>query len=309
MTIREGNGQQARPFLKWAGGKGQLLPQIESYLPTGIRHGEIKRYIEPFVGSGALFFHIAQSYPVEEFVLSDLNPDLILTYRVVQRDVEALIHTLEQFTKEFLALDEKDRKRYYYHIRDRFNNNRAGLDRDHYSQEWVHRAAEVIFLNKTGYNGLYRLNSKGEFNVPMGRYKMPRILDVHNLRAASRVLQHAWFQHGDFESIEQWVDPQTLVYFDPPYRPISSTAHFRSYSAARFDDCQQLRLAGFYRRLDSLGVKLMLSNSDPQNVDPGDDFFQQAYAGFRIERVNARRHINSVSSRRGMIFELLILNY
>jgi DNA adenine methylase len=143
----------------------------------------------------------------------------------------------------------------------------------------------------------------------MGRYKLPRILDAQNLRAASRLLQHACFQHGDFEFIERWVDPQTLVYFDPPYRPISPTAHFRSYSLARFDDHEQLRLANFYRRLDSLGAKLMLSNSDPQNIDPNDDFFQQAYAGFRIERLQARRNINSVPDRRGTVTELLILNY
>lgn len=299
----------ARPFLKWAGGKGQLLSQLETYLPASLRLGEIKRYIEPFVGSGALFFWIAQNYPVEEFVLSDLNPDLILTYRVVQRDVEALINSLQVLANEFLALDEEGRQRYYYHVRDKFNKNRFGLDYERYSQNWVIRAAEIIFLNRTGYNGLYRLNSRGEFNVPMGRYKNPRILDAQNLRAASRLLQHACFRHGDFESIERWVDDKTLVYFDPPYRPISSTAHFRSYAMARFDDHQQLRLANFFRRLDSMGARLMLSNSDPQNIDPTDNFFQQAYAGFRIERVNARRNINSVSERRGSISELLVLNY
>ncbi len=299
----------AKPFLKWAGGKGQLLSQLETYLPADLRLGEIKRYIEPFVGSGALFFRIAQNYPVEEFVLSDLNPDLILTYRVVQRDVEALINTLQVYAHEFLVLDEEGRRRYYYQVRDRFNKNRFGLDYERYSQHWVIRAAEIIFLNRTGYNGLYRLNSRGEFNVPMGRYKIPRILDAQNLRAASRLLQHAFFHYGDFETIERWVDIKTLVYFDPPYRPISSTAHFRSYAMAPFDDHQQLRLANFYRRLDSIGAKLMLSNSDPQNVDPNDNFFQQAYAGFRIERVNARRNINSVSERRGSISELLILNY
>lgn len=301
--------QKARPFLKWAGGKGQLLSQIDSHLPAEIRLGKIKRYVEPFTGSGALFFHIAQTYPIEEFILADLNSDLILTYQVVQKDVEALIGTLEGYARDYLALDESGRERFYYRIRDRFNRERFELDYGRYSQGWIRRAAEVIFLNKTGYNGLFRTNSKGEFNVPIGRYKSPRILDAQNLRAASRLLEKARFQFGDFESIEAWVDPQTLVYFDPPYRPISSTAHFRSYSMARFDDPQQLRLAEFYRRLDSRGVRLMLSNSDPQSIDPEDDFFEQAYAGFRILRVYARRNINSVSSRRGSVSELLILNY
>lgn len=304
-----GYGHKARPFLKWAGGKGQLLSQIESHLPTEIRQGKIKRYIEPFTGSGALFFHIAQTYPIEAFVLADLNPDLILTYQVVQRDVMALIGTLEELARDFLALDKKGRECFYYRIRDRFNRDRFKLDYRRYSQRWIRRAAEIIFLNKTGYNGLFRLNSRGEFNVPMGRYKSPPILDAQNLRAASRLLQKVCFQAGDFEFIERWVDPQTLVYFDPPYRPISPTAHFRSYSAAQFDDHQQLRLAQFYRRLDSRGARLMLSNSDPQSIDPDDDFFQQAYAGFRIVRVYARRNINSVSSGRGSISELLILNY
>jgi DNA adenine methylase len=167
----------------------------------------------------------------------------------------------------------------------------------------------MLFMNRTGYNGLFRVNSQGEFNVPFGRYKNPRLLDAGNLRRVAALLQDVIIQQGDFEEIEPFVDRKTLVYFDPPYRPLSPTAHFTSYSAQIFDDQQQLRLADFFRRLDAKGSKLMLSNSDPHNVDPEDDFFERAYRGFRIERLQARRNINRNAGKRGKISELLILNY
>jgi DNA adenine methylase len=167
----------------------------------------------------------------------------------------------------------------------------------------------MLFLNRTGYNGLFRLNSKGEFNVPCGLYNNPRILDAENLRNVSRLLNQVSIQYGDFEEVGGFVDEKTLVYFDPPYRPLSDTAHFTAYSKDLFDDRQQLRLAEFYRRLDTKGGKLMLSNSDPRNVDEDDDFFEQAYNGYRIERLKAKRNINRDPEKRGPISELLILNY
>lgn len=299
----------ARPFLKWAGGKGQLLDQLRSHLPPELIRGALSRYVEPFVGSGALFFNVCQSYPVQEYLIADLNADLILVYQVVKHDVEGLIAELAEIDVHYMGLDKDQRKDYYYQVRSLFNQQRKDFQFDDYSRDWVERAAMMIFLNRTGYNGLYRVNSKGEFNVPAGRYKQPRILDADNLRAVSNLLDKVSICYCDFEDVIDFIDQETFVYFDPPYRPISSTAHFTSYSKTTFDDHHQLRLADFYRQLDAKGGKLMLSNSDPHNIDPDDDFFEQAYAGFRIERVTANRNINRDPQKRGPVSELIIMNY
>jgi DNA adenine methylase len=300
---------RARPFLKWAGGKGQLLEQLQSHFPPGLKSGALSRYVEPFVGSGALFFRVFQSYPVQECLIADVNPELILVYQTVKHDVEGLIDKLAAIETHYQALEAAQRHEYYYQIRALFNDQRNNIQYKDYHPGWAQRAAYMIFLNRTGYNGLFRVNSKGEFNVPVGRYANPRILDAQNLRAVSSLLSKASIQYCDFEAVADFVDHMTLAYFDPPYRPLSSTAHFTSYSKTAFDDHQQLRLAAFYRRLDAKGGKLMLSNSDPHNTDPKDDFFEQAYAGFRIERLTAKRNINRDPKKRGPVSELLIMNY
>jgi DNA adenine methylase len=286
-----------------------LLAQFESYFPVDLKNGTILRYVEPFIGSGAVFFMVAHSFPSLELVISDINPELILAYRTLQCQVDGLIETLQGLQARYLRLSEAARKDFYYQLRAEYNARRSQIDYDTYQAAWIERTAQLIFLNRTGYNGLFRMNSRGAFNVPFGRYKNPRLLDSANLRAVARLLQNVHIQFGDFESIARFVDQETLVYFDPPYRPISATAHFTAYSRDVFDDAQQLRLATFYRTLDARGAKLMLSNSDPRNLDPGDDFFEGAYAGYRIERVQASRNINRLASRRGPIAELLILNY
>jgi DNA adenine methylase len=306
--IRSGK-REAGPFLKWAGGKRQLLGKYLTLFPVGLRRGQIHRYVEPFIGSGALFFHIAQNFHLQVRVLSDINPELILVYRTVQTAVEALVETLADIQSHYFTLGEKERRDYYYEARDRYNKQRETIDYDHISQLWVDRSALFLFLNRTCYNGLFRLNSHGEFNVPFGRYKKPRLLDAHNLHAVSQLLQDVHIQFGDFESIESWIGSDTFVYFDPPYRPISDTARFTSYSIGGFSDQEQLRLANFYRRLDARGAKLMLSNSDPRNDEIQDDFFERAYAGFRIERLQANRNISSKADKRGPVSEILILNY
>ena len=299
----------ARPFLKWAGGKRQLLDQLQSHFPPELKSGALTRYVEPFVGSGALFFKVCQSYPVQECLIADVNPELILVYQTVKHDVEGLIEKLAEIDTHYQGLDDAQRHDYYYHVRTSFNDQQKTMHYQDYQPGWAQRAAYMIFLNRTGYNGLFRVNSKGEFNVPVGRYSKPRILDANNLRAASSLLSKVSIQCCDFDSVEDFVDSETMVYFDPPYRPLSSTAHFTSYSKNTFDDQEQLRLAAFYRRLDAKGGKLMLSNSDPHNTNPEDDFFEQAYAGFRIERVTAKRNINRDPNKRGPVSELLIMNY
>jgi len=309
-SVHTGSGtQHPRPFLKWAGGKRQLLDQIDRFLPLELIHGQIRCYVEPFIGSGAVFFHLLEQYPVERCLLSDINPELILVYRTVQSAIDELIEQLAAIEKDYLSREERERREYYYAARDRFNRQRDSIDFEHFSQAWVERSALLLFLNRTGYNGLFRINSRGEFNVPFGRYPNPHLPDPANLSAVSRQLQGVQIHYGDFEDVDPWVGADTFVYFDPPYRPISGTARFTSYSQIAFTDSEQLRLAGFYRRMDARGARLMMSNSDPRNVDPSDDFFERAYAGYRIERLHARRNINSAASKRGPITELLILNY
>lgn len=299
----------AQPFLKWAGGKRQLLPAIDAQLPAALKNGRCRKYAEPFAGSGAVFLHVVQQYAVEQVFLADINPELILAYQTLQRDVEPVIARLAALQDAYLPLERPQRKTFYYDQRERFNAARPQIDFRNYGPAWIERTARLIFLNRTCYNGLFRVNASGAFNVPHGRYERPKICAAANLRAVARLLQPVRIAHGPFTACDAFVDADTFVYFDPPYRPLSATASFTSYSRHEFGDAEQLALADFYRTLDARGARLMLSNSDPKNVDPDDDFFEAAYAGFRIERVAARRRINSKASKRGPINELLIMNY
>ena len=300
----------ARPFLKWAGGKTQLLAQLRALYPPELAAGELTTYVEPFTGGGAVFFDVARRYPIAHAFLYDANPELILIYRVVQQQVEALIAALARYADAYLSLGQEERPDYYYQVREQLNRQLPEIDFERFSDAWIDRAAMHLFLNKTCYNGLFRLNSKGGFNTPHGRYKNPRILDADNLRAASRILQIAEIRRGDFESCAEVVDDRAFVYFDPPYRPISKTAHFTAYSKYGFDDDDQRRLARFFARLhQTTGAKLMLSNSDPTNEDPDDLFFDELYQNFHRHRVSAQRNINSKAAKRGPIRELVITNY
>ena len=286
----------AKPFLKWAGGKGQLLTEIERRLPQGLKTGEIDTYIEPFVGGGAVFFHLAQTYEnIKRFYLFDINNDLVNCYNAVKNSAKSLIDELEKLESEFLSLANSARKDIYYRIRDQFNSDRS--------------PAKLIFLNKTCYNGLYRVNRKGDFNVPFGDYKKPAICDTENLENVSQVLQRAEIVCADFEKSDKYIDDKTFVYFDPPYRPLSPTASFTSYSKDDFNEDEQVRLARFCRHIDSKGAKFLLSNSDPKNEDPTDSFFEDQYKGFSIDTVKAARPINCKAAGRGQINELLITNY
>lgn len=302
----------AAPFLKWAGGKSQLLRKMESFFPEELKRGRIVRYVEPFVGGGAVFFYIAQKYRVEELVIADVNPELILAYRTVRADVASLIDILSVMERDYLSLGEDERSEYFYDVRSRFNEDLPKIDFSaslKSSPDWIVRTAQLIFLNRTCFNGLFRVNSQGEFNVPFGNYKNPTICNRERLESASHLLQSAHIHLGDFEGTAEFADENSFVYLDPPYRPISSTASFTSYQRDTFDDSEQLRLASFYEKMSKAGAKLMLSNSDPKNEDPEDDFFERAYRGYRIERVKAKRNINCDGDGRGPVNELLILNY
>ncbi|MFM7440599.1 MAG: DNA adenine methylase [Snowella sp.] len=298
-----------KPILKWAGGKGQLLEQIAKYLPQELIEGKIDCYIEPFVGGGAVFFWVAQNFDVREFYLSDINQELILLYKTIQKDVNSLIEELKKIENEYLILNEEKRKIYFFNKRNSYNDFKNQIDLKNFERSWFTRSAEIIFLNRTCFNGLFRVNKKGSFNVPFGNYKNPRICNTNNLLLASKLLQKATIQYSDFTEIQNLATPKTFVYFDPPYRPLTRTASFKSYSQFDFNDDEQKRLANFYQKLNHQGTKLMLSNSDPKNIDKNDTFFDELYSDFTINRIQANRMINSKTSRRGAISELLITNY
>lgn len=299
----------AKPFLKWVGGKRQLLDQFEELYPTELKLKKIKNYYEPFVGGGAVFFDVAQKYEIENAFLYDINEELILTYKVIQKDVNKLIEFLYKYDLFYKKLNEKKQKEYYYEIRENFNLQRFNIDYNKYSENWIPRAAQTIFLNRTCFNGLFRFNSKGGFNSPMGRYKNPKILDEQNLLSVSKLFEIATIKKADFKEVRNDIENNSFVYFDPPYRPISETASFTSYSKFNFQDDEQLQLASLFYDLNEQGHYLMLSNSDPKNTNPEDDFFETIYANFNIQRVDAKRSINSDPNKRNSIKEIVVTNY
>ncbi len=299
---------KAKPFLKWAGGKSQLLPFFEQLDPLELKTGEIKNYYEPFLGSGAVFFWVAQNYDVDNFYLYDLNDDLIIAYRVVQKDVSRLIEVLQCYDASYRRLGDFERKEFFYNERVIYNSKRFKAD-SLYSEEWIKRAASFIFLNRTCYNGLYRLNSKGEFNTPAGEYRNPEICNRDNLLAVSELLKRAIIKRADFTAVLEDLKSSAFIYFDPPYRPISKTSNFKSYYNNDFSDKDQEKLADLFKELDRCGARVMLSNSDPKNMDPHDDFFDKLYGDFNILRVCAKRSINSKKEGRGYINEIVVMNY
>jgi len=292
----------AKPFLKWAGGKTQLLDEIEKRLPNIFRTGEVTTYIEPFVGGGAVFFYIAQNYPsIKYFYLFDINNDLVNCYKTIQSNVYELIDALKKLESSFLSLNHTVRKNFYSEIRASFNQDKCKKNN-------LETVAKLIFLNKTCFNGLYRVNRKNGFNVPFGDYKKPKICDEKNLLAVSQVLQRAEIICGDFEKSEKYINKKTFVYLDPPYRPLNKTANFTSYSKDSFSEDDQLRLANFCKEIKKTGAKFLLSNSDPKNENKNDNFFENNFKGFDICSVKASRLINCKAIGRGQINELIITN-
>lgn len=295
---------KVRPFVKWAGGKSGLLSQINNYYPDELKNGKISCYIEPFVGGGAVLIDILQRYSIEKVYAFDINQELINSYNVIKNNVEELITVLSILEKEYLRLDMEERKEYYYNERKKYNSYR--LKENEIS---VFKACEFIFLNRTCFNGLYRVNKDGEFNVPMGAYKNPTICDKENLRALSKLIQNVEFKCVNYTEALNYANNDTFVYFDPPYRPLNITSGFTSYTKDDFNDEDQKALAIFYRELSNTNAKLMLSNSNPKNTNENDTFFDDIYNGFNINEVYAKRMINAQASKRGTISELLITNY
>lgn len=300
----------AKPFLKWVGGKRQLLSEFEKLYPAQLIDKKIDNYYEPFVGGGAVFFDVMQRYEVQHAFLYDINEELILAYRVIQSDVGKLLDFLSRYDKQYKELSELKQTEYYYEIRESFNQQRFNIDYSKYSDNWIPRAAQIIFLNRTCFNGLFRFNSKGAFNSPQGRYKNPKIVDEENLLLVSGLLEKAVIKKADFNQVaEDLRNGHSFFYFDPPYKPISKSSNFTSYSKLSFEDEEQIRLARLYNDLHQKDHKLMLSNSDLKNVDPSDNFFDDLYKDYRITRIDARRAINSNPAGRKAIKEIVVTNY
>ena len=295
--------ERIKPFVKWAGGKGNLIPQLKNFYPLELEDGKINKYVEPFVGGGAVLINLLQQYDLKEVYAFDINRDLINCYNVIKENVEELIKELELKEREFLGLEEEERINYFYNIRKEYNSNKI------MEQLNTKRAGEFIFLNKTCFNGLYRVNRNGEFNVPCGKYKKPTICDSINLRKLAFLIKNVQFQCSNYTESEKYIDNNTFVYFDPPYRPLSVTSGFTSYTKEEFNDEKQKELSDYFKKVHKKGAKLMLSNSNPKNVNSEDDFFEVIYNGFIINEISAKRMINSNAKGRGEISELLITNY
>ena len=299
----DGDGMLIKPFVKWAGGKSQTLTEIRNRYPSELGH-TILKYAEPFVGGGAVLFDLLSKYQFSSVYISDINKALITTYTEIRDNVEELIFTLKLNEDIFhQCSDIEEQKKIFHTNRTRFNEL---ISRDGSGLEI---AVFFIFLNKTCFNGLYRVNRKGEFNVPMGRYKNPRICDEVNLRRVSQALKTVEIIHGNYKNSEYFIDDQTFVYFDPPYRPLSSTSGFTSYAENGFSDEDQKELAGYIDVLHAKGAYILASNSDPRNKNPDDSFFDNLYQKYNISRIQASRTINSNRDGRGKINELLIDNY
>jgi DNA adenine methylase len=294
----------AKPFLKWAGGKRQLITTIEGVLPKNIE--DLDTYIEPFIGGGALLFHFLEKNQFKNWHISDINPELILCYKRIKDSVKLVNTALNSLISEY-PTDNESRATFFYEIRSQWNSN---LDIENMSKKkQCERVAQTIFLNKTCFNGLFRLNRKGEFNVPTGKYVNPSFPSNNDLIAVSKALSNVKIHLGAYDSAIDWIEGETLVYFDPPYRPLSKTSSFVSYSKGDFNDEDQNNLAEFCNTLNDRNVKFILSNSDPKNTVPDDDFFDDLYSNFTIQRIHAGRAINSNPKKRGKITELLVRNY
>lgn len=293
--------KEAKPFLKWAGGKTQLINDIKKVLPKEFTKYKFN-YIEPFVGSGAVLFWMLNNFPkIEKAIINDINADLTNTYKVISHSPFELISILNQFQNEYHSLEDNSeiKKEYYLEKRENFNSRKFSN---------TEQAAFFIFLNRTCFNGLYRVNKNNLFNVPIGSYKKPTICDAENILAVSESLKKVEILTGDYQQTLDFAERPALFYFDPPYKPLSKTSSFNSYSKDDFNDDEQIRLRDFCKKLDSLNHHWILSNSDLKGKDINDNFFDDLYSDFNIQRIEAKRSINANPEKRGKLTELLITN-
>ena len=293
---------KAKPFIKCVGGKSQLIDQLDMQLPADFGNWANVTYIEPFVGGGAMLFYMLQRYPnIEHAVINDINPDLVTCYRTVRDNPKQLIESLADIEMAYLALEtEERRKDFFMAVRERYNEK--NLDP-------IENTTKFFFLNRTCFNGLYRVNKKGLFNVPFGKYSNPTICDPETILKDSELLQRVEILNGDFEATFEHAQGNSLFYFDPPYRPLSDTSSFNDYAKESFNDDAQIRLKVYCDRINEAGFHFMLSNSDCKGKNENDNFFDVLYGAYPIERVWASRSINSNPNKRGKLTEILVHNY
>lgn len=293
---------KAKPFIKWVGGKSQLIEQLEAQLPADFDAWEGVTYIEPFVGGGAMLFYMLQAHPnINRAVINDINEDLTKCYLVVKKRPIELIASLRKIQETYLSIkDEESRKVFYLDKRALFNTKKLND---------IENTTLFFFLNRTCFNGLYRVNKSGAFNVPFGKYANPTICDAETIMADSRLLKKVEILTGDFEKTLDYANGQTLFYFDPPYRPLSNTSSFNDYAKEAFNDDAQVRLKEFCDRVGDAGYHLMLSNSDSLGNNGKDSFFDDLYHEYFIERVWASRSVNANPAKRGKLTEILVRNY
>ncbi len=296
------NMAKCKPFIKWVGGKSQLIEQLEFRLPNDFKAWNDVTYIEPFVGGGAMLFHMLQRFPcITKAVINDINPDLITCYRTVRDNPRQLVESLKYIEDEYYSLNnDDDRKEFFLSVREKYNTKEL---------DDVDNSTNFIFLNRTCFNGLYRVNKSGMFNVPFGRYANPTICDPDTIMKDSELLQGVEILNGDFESTIEYASGNTLFYFDPPYRPLSDTSAFKEYSKDGFNDLEQVRLKNYCDTINTAGFSFMLSNSDCKGENGNDGFFDVLYSNYDIVRVLASRSINSNPAKRGKLTEILVRNF
>ena len=303
FSLFEKDRIECKPFIKWVGGKGQLLPEINKLYPVELGKN-INKYAEIFIGGGAVLFDILSKYRLDQVYISDKNLELINTYRNIKDNVDVLIKSLKEMEEQYIPLNNEDRKIYYYEKREEYNSLKINSEVNN-----IEKAILFIFLNKTCFNGLYRVNKKGKFNVPMGAYKNPKICDKENLKNVSMALKNVKIIYADYRESESFIDEKTFVYIDPPYRPLNTSSSFTSYTENDFSDKEQIELAEYIDLLNKKKAKIVISNSDPKNNNIDDNFFDELYKNYNINRVKATRMLNSNANLRGVINELLITNY
>ena len=287
----------AKPFIKWVGGKTQLIEQLEALLPADFDEWKEVTYIEPFVGGGAMLFYMLQAHPnIQKAVINDINPNLTTCYKIVRDNPSDLVNSLRAIQEEYYTLlAEESRKDFYLSMREEFNSK---------SLDPIRNTTLFFFLNRTCFNGLYRENKSGLFNVPFGRYDKPTICDAATIFADSELLKKVEILTGDYQDTFAQANAQTLFYFDPPYRPLNNTSSFNDYTKETFNDLAQVRLKEFCDKVVAAGYHFMLSNSDCK-----DGFFDDLYGQYFIERVWATRSVNANASKRGKLTEILVHDY